>query len=138
MKMELSQLRDLGAHYTEAWCSKDPARVAEFYSPNGSLRVNDDAPAVGRRAIAAVAQEFMTTFPDLCVTMDEVLVQGDRAVYRWTLVGTSTGPAGAENGVCVSGYEEWEIDIDGLIVESRGHFDNEVYQRQLKAGLEQK
>ena len=48
--MEPAQLRDFAERYTTAWCSGDPARVAAFYSPNGSLSVNAAA-AVGRSAI---------------------------------------------------------------------------------------
>ena len=92
MKIEPPQLRDLAKRYTAAWCSKDPGRVAAYYSPNGSLSVNGGAPAVGRSAISEVAQGFMTTFPDMEVIMDDVLVQEDRAVYHWTLAGTNTGP----------------------------------------------
>src|ERR1700730_2936727 len=65
MKIEPAQLRDLAKRYTAAWCSKDPESVAASYSPNGSLSVNGDVPAVGRSAISEVAQEFMTAFPDL-------------------------------------------------------------------------
>jgi predicted ester cyclase len=111
--------------------------VAAFYSPNGSLSINGDAPAVGRSAISEVAQEFMTAFPDLEVRMDDVLVQDDRAVYHWTLAGTNTGPDGTGQRVRISGFEVWEIGVDGLIAESRGHFDNAAYQRQLKHRLEE-
>ena len=50
-----------------------------------------EAPSVGRTAIAAAAQDFMTDFPDRVVTMDGVSVDGARAVCRWTLTGTNTG-----------------------------------------------
>jgi len=42
------------------------------------------------------------------------------------------------NGKCVriSGCELWKIDNDGLIAESKGHFDSAEYERQLKAGVE--
>jgi len=36
--------------------------VAAFFSPDGSLRVNDDPAAVGRNAITQVAQSFMKHF----------------------------------------------------------------------------
>ena len=36
----------------------------------------------------------MTAFPDLQVLMDDLLVQGDGAVYHWTLIGTNTGLGG--------------------------------------------
>jgi predicted ester cyclase len=128
------RLRRLAESYTAAWCSLNAARVAGFYSLDGSLRVNADPTAVGRDAIAVVAQGFMAAFPDLKVIMDDVVVDGDQTVYRWTLVGTNTGPGGTGKRVHISGFEEWRIGADGLIAESRGHFDDAEYQRQLEQG----
>ena len=91
MMPDPAQLRDFARCYTAAWCSKDPASVAALYSPTGSLRINDGAPAAGRSAITEAAQAFMTALPDMQVLMDDILVQGDRAVYHWTLTGANTG-----------------------------------------------
>ena len=129
------RIKEFARRYIAAWCSKDAARVAAFYSAAGSLRVNDGPPAVGRDAITGVAQGFMTDFPDMKVLMDDLLIQGDRLVYRWTLEGTNTGPGGTGNRVRLSGFEEWRIGSDGLIAESRGHFDSAEYQRQLERGV---
>lgn len=118
--------------YTTAWCSQDAASVAAQFSPNGSLKVNESAPAQGREAITAVAQGFMTAFPDMKVLMDDVAIEGDIAIYRWTLVGTNTGPDGTGRRVRISGFEEWRIGADDLIEESVGHFDSEDYKRQLE------
>ena len=124
-------LRNFAGRYTAAWCSQDPASVAAFFAPEGSLRVNDDEPAVGRDAITGVAEGFMSAFPDMQVLMNGVEANGDQAVYRWTLVGTNTGPGGTGRPVRISGFEEWRIGADGLIAESQGHFDSDDYQRQL-------
>ena len=132
-----TQLRSFAERYTAAWNSQQAARVAAFYSPHGSLRVNADAPAVGRDAITKVAQGFMTAFPDMKLFMDGLSEQGDRFVYRWTLAGTNTGPGGAGKCVRISGFEEWSIGADGLIAESQGHFDSAEYQRQLERGVDQ-
>lgn len=129
--MDTAQLQDFAARYTAAWCSQDAASVAAFFSPDGSLRVNDATPAVGRKAITNVAQGFMTDFPDMQVLMDDLTVLGDKVVYRWTLAGTNTGPGGTGRRVRISGFEEWRMGEDGLIAESLGHFDGEDYQRQL-------
>ena len=37
--------------------------------------------------------------------------------------------------VRISGYEEWTFGLDGLIAESKGHFDEAEYQRQLRVGV---
>ena|ERR1700682_1788255 len=136
MKTDPSQLRDLAERYTAAWCGNDPASVAAFYSSAGSLRVNGADPAVGRDAIADVARGFMTAFPDLKLTMDDLIIRGDGAVYHWTFAGTNTGTGGTGQRVLFSGYEIWEIGADGLIAESQGHFDEANYQRQLIQGID--
>jgi predicted ester cyclase len=133
--MQEHQLLDFAGRYTAAWCSQDAANVAAFYSADGSLSVNDGAPAVGRSAIKEVAQSFMTMFPDLRVVMDKVLAQGDRAEYHWTLIGTNTGPGGTGHRVRISGFELWQIGADGLIASSQGHFDGSEYHRQLERGV---
>lgn len=129
------QLQQVADGYTAAWCSQNAARVASFYSPEGTLRVNDGPLARGRAAIAEVAQGFMTAFPDLQVQLDSLSADGERTVYRWTLTGTNAGPNGTGKRVRISGYEEWRIGADGLISESRGHFDSAEYRRQLAEGF---
>lgn len=137
MTIEPEYLRDFARRYTAAWCSHDAARVASFHSPSSSLGINDGTPLAGRAAITASAQGFMTAFPDLKVLMDGLAIEGDRAIYRWTLEGTSTGPGGTGKKVRISGYEEWQIGTDGLIAKSQGHFDAADYQRQLEHGSDE-
>lgn len=129
------QLREFASRYTEAWCSHDAARVASFFSANGSLVINGGEPAVGRNQITEAAQGFMTEFPDLKVSMDDLLDEGDKVIYKWTLEGINTGPGGTGQRVRISGFEEWRIGADGLIAESEGHFDSEQYQRQIEHGV---
>jgi uncharacterized protein (TIGR02246 family) len=131
-----ARLRAFAERYTAAWCSQDANSVAAFFAPHGSLAINGGAPAVGRVAIAESARGFMTAFPDLVVTMDDVIDQGERVLYRWTLAGTNTGPGGTGHRVRISGVEEWRIDADGLVAESRGSFDAVAFQRQLEHGLD--
>ena len=132
--MDAARLREFATRYTEAWCSQDPARVAAFFAENGSLKINDAAPSVGRAAIAEAARGFMTAFPDLVVRMDGVGLEREHAVYRWTLAGTSTGPGGTGRSVRISGQEEWRFGAGGLIAESLGRFDEADYRRQLEEG----
>jgi hypothetical protein len=121
--------------YTAAWGSQNPERVAAFFSPDGSLRVNDDPAAVGRNAITQVAQSFMTAFPDLSVMMDDLLLRGDVVEYHWSLIGTNTGPGGTGRRVRISGSETWWFGSDGLIASSQGRFDVPEYRRQLQEGI---
>jgi len=110
--MSQSELTDFATRYAAAWSSQDPVKFAEFYAEDGSLTVNDCAASVGRAAITATAR-------------------GDQAIFHWTWTGTNTGPGGTGKSVHLSGYEGWTIGADGLIVESKGHYDEGEYQRQM-------
>ena len=133
MLSDAGKLREFAERYTAAWCSQDPASVAAFFSEDGSLTVNDGVPAVGRREIAGLAQSFMTAFPDLQVSMDDIRMREDGADYHWTLLGTNTAPGGTGRRVHISGFERWRIGSDGLIAASEGQFDADEYRRQLEA-----
>ncbi|HWZ31741.1 MAG TPA: nuclear transport factor 2 family protein [Bryobacteraceae bacterium] len=135
MQTDPARLRDFAVRYTAAWCSQDPASVAAFFSPGASLTVNNGTPAVGRSEITALAQSFMTTFPDLQVVMDDVRVLADRPEYHWTLIGTNTGPGGTGHRVRISGFERWRMGTDGLIAVSEGQFDAADYRSQLEHGV---
>jgi hypothetical protein len=132
--MDATRLQDIATKYTAAWCSQDAASVAAFFAENGSLTINQGEPSVGRAAIAAAAQGFMTAFPDMVVRMDSLGLEGGRITFHWTLTGTNTGPGGTGRAVRISGYEEWTIGADGLIGRSLGHFDEAEYRRQLEGG----
>jgi hypothetical protein len=132
--MDSINLNDFATRYTAAWCSQNATSVASFFEGNGSLRINDGVPSVGRDAITEAAQGFMTAFPDLVVKMDSVDKLGNDVTYHWTLTGTNTGPGGAGKSVRISGFEQWRFGPDSLIAESNGHFDAAEYQHQLTAG----
>ena len=131
---EAQQVEAMAVQYTAAWCSQIPARVAAHYTETGSLKINGGSPAVGRAAITASAQAFMSALPDMVVTMDSVRVNGHSAVYHWTLTGTNTGAGGTGKRVHISGFEEWTLDADGRIAQSLGHFDEVEYARQIREG----
>jgi hypothetical protein len=115
---------EFGTRYAAAWSSQDPARLAAFYTENGSLTVNDGAPSVGRAAITETARRFMTAFPDMVVKM--TVTRGgaagpaaDFAIFYCTWTGTNIGPAGTGQSVGIYGYEDLRLDADGLIAASR-------------------
>jgi len=131
-----AELDEFAQRYAKAWCSQNPESVAAFFAERGSISINNGPPAVGRVAIAKEAQAFMTTFPDMIVTFDKLEPRGDRTEFHWTLTGTNTGLGGRGNRVLISGYELWKFGPDGLIAESKGHFDAAEYERQLRDGFD--
>jgi nuclear transport factor 2 (NTF2) superfamily protein len=123
------QIEELARDYTEAWCSRDPARVAAHYVPGGTIAINGGDPS----PIDEVAEAFVAAFPDIEVFMDDLVLKGDAVEYHWTFTGTS-----AETGkqVRIQGFEEWTIGADGLIAASRGAYDQAEYDRQLREGTD--
>ena len=134
--MDDQRLQDFATRYTAAWSNHDAAGVASFFSEQGSLTINGGAPAVGREAIAAAAQGFMTAFPDALLEMDSLRADGETIEYHWTFSGTNTGPGGTGNRVRFSGFEAWTFDAAGLVRQSLGHFDEAEYQRQVARGVD--
>jgi predicted ester cyclase len=122
------ELFNFAKRYAEAWSSQNPKSVAAFYAKGSSISVNGGTAT----PIVEVVRGFMRDFPDMVVTFDKLETRPDGAAFHWTFTGTNTGPGGTGNRVLISGYELWKIDNDGLISESKGHFDAADYERQLK------
>ena len=125
--MDSGRIRELAQSYTEAWCSRDAARVASHYAPGATIAINGGEPA----GIEDVAASFIAAFPDITVYQDDLVVRDEVVAYHWTFTGTSS-----ETGkrVRIPGFEEWTIDADGRIASSRGTYDEAEYERQLREG----
>ena len=129
--MNTDKLKEFATQYTAAWCSQNAASVSAFFAEDGSLSVNN-SPSTGREAIAAVAQGFMSAFPDMELTMDDLEILPDRVVYHWTFVGTNTGPDGTGSRVNFSGYEEWtHAENDRPEIASKRLYVRPDFQRSL-------
>ena len=131
--MTQDELIAFATRYAAAWSSGNPASLAAFYTETGSLSVNGGPPSVGRAAIAAKAQGFMTAFPDMAERLKEVEQDARGATFHWISTGSNTGPGGTGRAVRLEGREVWTFSADGLIAESSGHYDEAEYTRQVSA-----
>jgi len=132
MTHDQARVRELARSYTDAWCSHDPARVAGHFVPGGTIAINGGEPVDATE----VARSFVEAFPDIQVFMDDVVFKDETVEYHWTFTGTNTGPGGTGQAVRITGFEEWTLGDDGLVVESRGHYDQDEYDRQLEHGAD--
>ncbi|UWQ58323.1 ester cyclase [Leisingera caerulea] len=123
---------DTARKYAEAWSSGDPDAVASYYAENGSITINRGDPIEGRKAVSEMAAGFYAEFPDLIVLLDHLRVAGNHVMFGWTLEGTHSGTG---QKVRVPGWEEWDLDAEGKVAESRGWFDAGEYERQIAEGI---
>jgi uncharacterized protein (TIGR02246 family) len=126
--MSQEELDVFATRYASAWSRQDPERFSTFFTEDGVLQINDGEPSVGRTAIAATAQSFMSAFPDMVVEKVSVEFDGEIVRFHWRWTGTH---AATGRPVDMTGYEEWTFGADGMIARSEGHFDQAEYDRQM-------
>jgi nuclear transport factor 2 (NTF2) superfamily protein len=130
MTHDEARIPEFARSYTDAWCSHDPTKVANHFVPGGTIAINGGDPT----EVTEVARSFIDAFPDIQVFMDDVVLNDETVEYHWTFTGTNTGPGGTGKWVRISGFEEWTIGDDGLVVESSGNYDQDEYAPQLEHG----
>ena len=91
-------------------------------------------PSRGRDGVRQVVQGYRTAFPDLNLTVDEQIAEGDRVCTRWTARGTHGGEffgAPATNKQATVTGMTIDRVRDGQIVESRTNWDALGLMQQL-------
>jgi steroid delta-isomerase-like uncharacterized protein len=102
--------------------------------------VNHDSampePMVGIDAVKAAVAGYRTGFPDLRITIEEQVAEGDSVVTRWSALGThggdlmgmpATGKQATVTGITIDRFE------NGLVVETRTNWDTMGMLQQLGA-----
>jgi steroid delta-isomerase-like uncharacterized protein len=90
----------------------------------------------GPEALKRVVTMYRAAFPDLRMTVDDVIATDDKVVLRWHSDGTHRGelaglsPTGARGSVTGISIDRWQ---DGKIVEAWAEWDNMGLARQLGA-----
>jgi steroid delta-isomerase-like uncharacterized protein len=88
----------------------------------------------GREGVKQFFTYFFSAFPDLQLTVEDILAEGDRVVTRWTMRGSHHGeffgiPATGRQ-VTVTGMDIWRI-ADGKAAEHWDSIDNLGMLQQL-------
>lgn len=86
------QTAQLIAELLDAWNSRNPERVAAWYTEDCyGLDVAIAKPQIGRQGVQRMFEAYWYAFPDLEVNPDDVVVQGDNIALFWTANGTHKG-----------------------------------------------
>jgi steroid delta-isomerase-like uncharacterized protein len=90
----------------------------------------------GPDALKRIVTMYRAAFPDLRMTVDDVIASGDKVVLRWHSEGTHRGelaglaPTGVHGMATGISIDQWR---DGKIVEAWAEWDNMGLARQLGA-----
>ena len=113
------------------WNRRRDGVVDELMHPECIGRMEGGDQVKGREGWRQARQQLLAAFPDLRMTIDQSVAEGDTVVLRWTVRGTHQGDAMGfpgtgrkmeavgstwmrfEGGQMVSGYDTW--NMGGLV-----------------------
>ena len=80
------------AFYDEVWGKGNYDFTKKVFAPEYARHdLRPGNPGGGPEGQAQVAKDFRTAFPDLVITVDLVIGEGEMVAVRWTMHGTFTG-----------------------------------------------
>ena len=104
--------------HREAFLQRDAEALAQTHAPEGTFESPAHGVVRGRPKILEVYRYWFGAFPDLQLTWERPIVEGDRAAVFWSFAGTSHGPffgaVGAGTRVDMSGAAEYVFAEDGI------------------------
>jgi steroid delta-isomerase-like uncharacterized protein len=79
--------------FEEVWNQKRASAIDEMFDAKGKSRGFPDPDSVleGPEAFRKVHEQFCGAFPDLRLTIEDVVSEGDRVAVRWRADGTLQG-----------------------------------------------
>ncbi len=99
-----------------------------YHGPGGELR--------GRDGIRGLWEVFLTGFPDLHSTIEDMVSEGDKVVLRWRVEGTHTGEfmgvAPSNKKITLGVTEIFRVE-NGQLVEAWDQFDQLGLMQQIGA-----
>ena len=133
--MSTEQNRQLGARWAELWnADKSLDVVDEIVDENFISHSTPAGLPPGREGVRIWATVFRTAFPDIQATADDVIVEDDKVVERFSASGTFKGefmgipPTGKSGGT--TGINIFRV-ANGKIVEHWGNSDDLGMMQQM-------
>lgn len=105
--------------FQEVWNERRAETIHELLLPD-SVGHLENGDIVGPEAFQKVHAEFLKAFPNLQVTVEDTLAEGDQVVVRWTLAGHHHGEGfgrSATGGEVSARGMTWMRMRDGKLVE---------------------
>jgi steroid delta-isomerase-like uncharacterized protein len=123
--------------FEEVWNKQRVEVVDELLTPDVIIHgLGEEGDLVGAHHFKTFHQKFTSAFPDLKITVHDVLFEGDQTVVRLTFCGTHRGdglgipPTGRAVSVTALIWARWR---DGRMIEGWNEFDAAGMMKQLSA-----
>ena len=73
------------------WNNHELTTIDELYSADSVLQYPGQPPIRGRDQLRQFVEMYLSAFPDLSMTIDDMIAEGDRVACRYTQQGTHEG-----------------------------------------------
>ncbi|MFP3882312.1 MAG: ester cyclase [Actinomycetota bacterium] len=127
----------LTRYVQEVWDKGDLDALERFLSPGFKRHVSPTLPPLDRSGQIKRLRGFRSAFPDITLTVEDVVAGDDRVAFRSTIRGTHrglfAGRAATEKQITVGLVDIVRIE-GGLFVEQWGGPDMSDLFRQLESG----
>jgi len=120
--------------FEEAWNKGNLAVVDELSDANVVTQNPPGPPLQGTEALKQFVLMYRSALPDVQMTIEDQIADGDKVVTRWTARGTHKGelmgipPTGKQTTVTGISFNRW---ANGKVVESWTNFDALGMMQQL-------
>jgi steroid delta-isomerase-like uncharacterized protein len=120
--------------FDEVWNNGKESAIDELMADGAVYHGLGEADIVGPEAFKPFYRQFRTAFPDMHITVEHAMAQGDTAAARCTVTATHTGPGLVDSvtskPVRFTGMVIARVN-DGKVAESWNNFDFLTLYQQL-------
>ena len=124
--------------FDEVWNRQLAATVDELLAPDAVGHM-EGVDVVGPGAFNEARSALLVAFPDLRITVEDTVVEGENVVVRWRAAGTHLGEGfgirATRTAVAFRGMT-WQRIIDGRIVEGWDAWNQGALIESLRAAAE--
>jgi predicted ester cyclase len=92
--VETENKRLVARLYEQGWGCGDLAAIDEVFTPTHVLHWNEGAPSLQQRTtdeVKSIVRAYRDAFPDLIVSIDNMVAEGEMVAVQVTFVGTHQG-----------------------------------------------
>jgi steroid delta-isomerase-like uncharacterized protein len=122
--------------FEEVWNQRRTATVHELLEPD-SVCHTDRGDMVGPQPFLDFHAQMVQAMPDLRITVEDAIAEGDRVAVRWSVNGTHSGPFQGKSGTGKAIHFRgvtWIHYRDGKLVEGFDCFNLDGLMGQLSGG----